>query len=93
MSTIDCNVCLYLFGYRLSERIFDGVEDTLEEIRLGGNKLGDQLNPIFSTNELRNLKRLKFLDLSRNMIKGIEDGILTGCHNLKVRFNEDFLNH
>jgi hypothetical protein len=69
---------------RLSERIFDGVEDTLEEIRLGGNRLGDQLNPIFSTNELRNLKKLRLLDLSRNQIKGIEDGILTGCVALRV---------
>ena len=32
---------------RLTERLFDGVEDTLEVIGLGRNLLGDNLNPVF----------------------------------------------
>lgn len=69
---------------RLSERLFDGIEDTLEEIDLGHNLLGDNLNPVFSTGELKNLKFLRHLDLSYNMLNVIEEGILEGCAELKV---------
>ena len=31
------------------ERLFDGMEDTLEEIYLSHNLLGDNLSPIFSS--------------------------------------------
>ena len=33
---------------RLTERLFDGVEDTLEVIGLGRNLPSDNLNPVFS---------------------------------------------
>ena len=70
---------------RLTERLFDGVEDTLEVIALGHNLLGDNLNPVFSSGEFQNLKRLRVLDLSYNKLTEIEDGLLEGCVNLKVR--------
>ena len=69
---------------RLTERVFDGVEDSLEIIRLGDNLLGDNLNPVFSSGEFENLKNLRVLDLSRNRLSEIEDGLLKGCSNLKV---------
>lgn len=70
---------------RLTERLFDGVEDTLEDVRLGHNLLGDNLNPVFSSGEFQNLKFLRRLDLSYNKLTRIEDGLLKGCNNLKVR--------
>lgn len=69
---------------RLTERLFDGVEDSLEVIRLGHNLLGDNLDPMFSTGEFRNLKFLRQLDLSYNMLNAIEEGLLDGCTQLKV---------
>jgi len=71
---------------RLTERLFDGVEDTLEVILLGNNLLGDNLNPVFSSGEFQNLKFLRQLDLSYNHFVGIEEGILDGCTELKVSF-------
>lgn len=71
---------------RLTERLFDGVEDTIEVILLGNNLLGDNLNPVFSSGEFQNLKFLRQLDLSYNHFVGIEEGILDGCVELKVRF-------
>ncbi|KAK6617632.1 hypothetical protein RUM44_005220 [Polyplax serrata] len=68
---------------RLSERLFSGVADTLREINIGYNLLGDNLNPIFATTELQNLKNLNKLDLSGNQIRGLEEGILRGCENLQ----------
>lgn len=73
---------------RLTERMFDGVEDTLEVVRLGDNLLGDNLNPVFSTGEFQNLKFLRELDLSGNKFTEIESGLLRGCKNLKVRLIE-----
>ena len=70
---------------RLTERLFDGVEDTLETIELGHNLLGDNLNPVFSSGEFQNLKFLRALDLSYNKLTKIEEGLLEGCNNLKVR--------
>ncbi len=70
---------------RLTERLFDGVEDTIEVVELGHNLLGDNLNPLFSSGEFQNLKRLRVLDLSYNQLTEIEDGLLDGCNNLKVR--------
>jgi hypothetical protein len=62
-----------------------GLQGTLQELRLADNLLGDNLNPIFSSSEFHGLGRLKLLDLSGNLIKGIEEGILKGCDNLQVR--------
>ena len=70
---------------RLTERLFDGVEDTIEVILLGNNLLGDNLNPVFSSGEFQNLKFLRQLDLSYNHFIGIEEGLLDGCTELKVR--------
>ena len=56
---------------RLAERLFDGMEDTLEEIYLSHNMLGDNLNTVLSTDEFKNLAFLRSLDLSYNGISGL----------------------
>jgi hypothetical protein len=61
-----------------------GLQTTLQELRLADNLLGDNLNPIFSSSEFHGLGRLRHLDLSGNLIKGIEEGILKGCDDLQV---------
>ena len=66
-------------------RLLMGLQSTLQELRLADNLLGDNLNPIFSTSEFHGLGQLKLLDLSGNLIKGIEEGILKGCDNLQVQ--------
>lgn len=71
---------------RLTERLFDGVEDTIEVIKLGHNLLGDNLDPVFTTGEFKNLKFLRQLDLSYNKLSVIEEGLLDGCDSLKVSF-------
>uniref|UniRef100_T1J3Q9 LRRCT domain-containing protein n=1 Tax=Strigamia maritima TaxID=126957 RepID=T1J3Q9_STRMM len=68
---------------RLTEKVFEGLEDTLVDLRLDHNLLGDQLNPIFSTNELSRLRQLRFLDLAGNQIKGLEDNIFQGNNILQ----------
>ena len=73
---------------RLTERLFDGVEDTIEVIILGNNLLGDNLNPVFSSGEFQNLKFLRQLDLSYNHFIGIEEGLLDGCVELKVSLKQ-----
>lgn len=60
------------------------LQDTLIELRLTDNLLGDSLNPIFSTVEFQSLVNLQVLDLSGNKIKAIEEGILKGCTKLDV---------
>jgi hypothetical protein len=68
----------------ITEKLLDGIGDTLEEINLSQNLLGDQLNPIFSTTEFHNLKQLKRLDLSDNDLKALDDSIVKGCDKLQV---------
>ncbi|XP_063906562.1 protein artichoke isoform X2 [Zophobas morio] len=68
---------------RLTERLLQGLQLTLVELKLADNLLGDTLNPIFSTSELRGLGHLQVLDLSGNLIKAVEEGILEGCDNLQ----------
>ena len=75
---------------RLTDRLFDGIEDTIEEISFGHNRLGDTLNPVFSSGEFENLKFLRHLDLSYNLLNNIEDGLLKGCVQLKVRTRNSF---
>ncbi len=70
---------------RLNERVFDGVEDTLEVVRLGSNLLGDNRQPVFTTGEFHNLRQLRELDLSNNRLTVVEEGLLRGCKQLKVR--------
>ncbi|XP_044727691.1 protein artichoke [Chrysoperla carnea] len=71
---------------RLTERLLYSLHNTLTELRLADNLLGDSLNPIFSTTELHGLNLLRLLDLSGNHIKGIEEGIFKGCENLEELF-------
>ncbi|XP_064470933.1 protein artichoke-like [Ornithodoros turicata] len=69
---------------RITERVLEGVEDTLEELYLGSNLLGDQLSPVFASNELRRLRELRFLDLSRNMLLGIDSAVFKELDKLEV---------
>ncbi|XP_074033247.1 uncharacterized protein [Leptinotarsa decemlineata] len=68
---------------RLTDRLLLSLQATLVELRLADNLLGDTLNPIFSTTELRGLTHLQLLDLSGNSIRAVEEGILEGCDNLQ----------
>ena len=72
---------------RLAPRLFDGMEDTLEEIYLNHNLLGDSLNPVFTTDEFYKLKFLRVLDISHNGIAGISANLIKGCEQLKVRLS------
>ncbi|XP_032681328.1 protein artichoke [Odontomachus brunneus] len=68
--------------YRLMDRLLQ-VQSQLRELRLADNLLGDSLNPIFSSNEFHGMNELEILDLSRNGLRSIEEGILKGCDNLE----------
>jgi len=68
---------------RLAEKLFEKMEDTLEEIYLSHNLLGDNLNTVFSTDEFHDLKFLRVLDLSYNGISGISVNLIKGCEQLK----------
>ncbi|KAG5671694.1 hypothetical protein PVAND_001879 [Polypedilum vanderplanki] len=68
---------------RLADKAFNGIQDTLLELRLSNNLLGDSLNPIFSTIEFTSLVNLQVLDLASNKIRGIERGLLRGCEKLQ----------
>lgn len=70
---------------RLAQRSFDGVEHSLEQLRLGHNLLGDQLNPIFATNEFFALSSLQLLDLSHNRLRALDSNLFAGLGNLTVR--------
>lgn len=70
------------FIYRLMDRTLQ-YQPNLKELKLGNNLLGDNLNPIFSSNEFRDLEKLKLLDLHGNGIRSIEEGIFKGCFNLE----------
>ncbi|KAH1021869.1 hypothetical protein HUJ04_011355 [Dendroctonus ponderosae] len=74
---------------KLMDKMLSTIQNTLIELRLQSNLLGDTLNPIFSTSEFRGLKYLNLLDLSSNGIKAIEEGILDGCDKLQ----ELYLDH
>ncbi|XP_011629771.1 toll-like receptor 11 isoform X1 [Pogonomyrmex barbatus] len=68
--------------YRLMDHVLH-VQRKLRELRLADNFLGDNLNPIFSSNEFHSMEELEILDLSRNSLRNIEEGILKGCTNLE----------
>lgn len=55
----------------------------LSKLLLADNALGDNLNPIFSSNEFRQGSELTLLDLRYNGLRSIEEGILKGCPNLQ----------
>ncbi|XP_044761422.1 chaoptin [Coccinella septempunctata] len=67
---------------KLTESSLTGFKNTLVELRMADNLLGDTLNPIFSSNEFHGLSLLKILDLSGNRIRAIEEGIFEGCGDL-----------
>lgn len=68
--------------HRLMERQLQGFTK-LKELRLANNALGDNLNPIFSSNEFHEVSALRLLDLRDNGIKSIEEGIFKGCVSLE----------
>lgn len=68
--------------YKLMGRSLQA-QTQLEELRLADNFLGDNLNPIFSSNEFHGMKELRLLDLSRNGLRSLEEGIFKGCENLE----------
>ncbi|XP_071573008.1 uncharacterized protein [Temnothorax nylanderi] len=68
--------------YRLMDRLLQ-TQSELRELRLADNLLGDNLNPIFSSNEFHGMKELRILDFSRNGLRSIEEGILKACVNLE----------
>lgn len=69
---------------RILDRTFDGIESTLLELDLSNNLLGDQLNPIYSCDELLHLKVLTSLDLSYNELKALDNNLFKGLRNLTV---------
>lgn len=68
---------------RLSGGQLYALRNTLMEVRLADNMLGDTLNPILSTSELHDLGQLTYLDISRNGIRALEAGIFRGCEQLR----------
>ncbi|KAK0182220.1 hypothetical protein PV327_000381 [Microctonus hyperodae] len=73
---------------RLMDRYLS-IQINLKELRLGNNLLGDNLNPIFSSNEFRDMEQLRLLDISNNGIKSIEEGIFNGCNSLEELYLDD----
>ncbi|XP_077563736.1 uncharacterized protein LOC144179315 [Haemaphysalis longicornis] len=69
---------------RLSERLLEGIQGSLQELHLGSNLLGDQLSPVFATNEFRALRELRLLDLSDNRIQGVDTAVFKGLDRLEV---------
>ncbi|RWS27011.1 chaoptin-like protein [Leptotrombidium deliense] len=69
---------------RLMERVFDGIEDTLIELNLNDNLLGDQLNPIFATNEFLSLRALRALHLANNAFRALDSNLFKGLGNLTL---------
>lgn len=76
----------------MTEKIFSGLQNTLLELRLSNNLLGDALNPVFSSTEFHGLNKLRVLDLGANQIRTLEEGILKGCDNLQVRIQRKLRN-
>ncbi|XP_015590280.1 protein artichoke [Cephus cinctus] len=70
------------FIHRLMDRLLQ-VQKHLKELRLADNLLGDNLNPIFSSNEFHEMSELRLLDLRGNGLRSIEEGIFKGCWNLE----------
>lgn len=69
---------------RLTDKIFSGLQHSLQVLKLSDNLFGDLLNPVFSSTEFHGLVQLRSLDLSSNQIRALEEGILKGCNNLQV---------
>ncbi|XP_015120347.1 protein artichoke [Diachasma alloeum] len=74
--------------HRLMDRHLKA-QSGLKELKLGENHLGNNLNPIFSSNEFRELKELRLLDLHGNGLMSIEEGIFKGCLELEELYLDD----
>lgn len=70
---------------RLTERALDGTRESLRELVLADNLLGDTLNPIFASGELHGLVALRVLDIRGNQLRALEEGFVKGCPQLQVR--------
>ncbi|OQR75051.1 chaoptin-like [Tropilaelaps mercedesae] len=68
---------------RITDKVFDGIEDTLEHLELSHNLLGDQLIPVFGSKEFNRLNNLKYLGLRNNLIKAVGDSTFRGLTALK----------
>ncbi|XP_022654283.1 chaoptin-like isoform X1 [Varroa destructor] len=68
---------------RITDKVFDGIEDTLEHLELSHNLLGDQLTPVFGSKEFNRLNNLRYLGLSDNLIKAVGDNTFRGLVALK----------
>ncbi|XP_068229005.1 chaoptin [Palaemon carinicauda] len=69
---------------RLYNDVFASLEDTLLELRLDHNFLGDIHKPVFSSSEIAKLVSLKTLNLAHNHLKELDTGMLTALVNLEV---------
>lgn len=73
---------------KLMDRVLQS-QNRLKELRLADNLLGDNLNPIFSSNEFHEMTELRVLDLGKNGLRSIEEGIFKGCGKLEELFLDD----
>ncbi|KAF4532487.1 hypothetical protein B566_EDAN003063 [Ephemera danica] len=67
----------------LTEHSLDGLRESLRELVLANNLLGDTLNPIFASGELYGLTELRVLDLRGNKLRALEEGFVKGCPQLQ----------
>ncbi|KAI4502908.1 hypothetical protein M0802_001952 [Mischocyttarus mexicanus] len=74
--------------YRLMDRQLQA-QTQLRVLRLANNLLGDNLNPIFSSNEFHGMEELRKLDLRKNGLRNIEEGIFKGCINLEELYLDE----
>lgn len=74
--------------YRLMDRQLQS-QSQLRVLRLANNLLGDNLNPIFSSNEFHGMEELRRLDLRKNGLRNIEEGIFKGCINLEELYLDE----
>ncbi|XP_066952356.1 chaoptin [Macrobrachium rosenbergii] len=69
---------------RLNDDVLDGLEDTLLELRLDHNLLGNIRNPVFSSSEIAKMVSLQTLNLAHNYLRELDTGMLTPLVNLEV---------
>lgn len=69
---------------RLNNGVLEGLEDTLLELRLDHNLLGNIYNPVFSSSEIAKLTSLLTLNLAHNHVKEFDTGMLSSLSDLQV---------